>query len=355
MEKKKKDTEEKQNNNKLMKNILTMMAVVVVLILATIGLWKLSGKGDEPSETLVFTVGTEEVYLDEVNFCILQNVLDLGITAQSMQNVTAADGTDAATYYKQEILDLIMEYKIEYLIAKEQGITMTEEEEQAVRNDVVEYLGQVDARLLNQWGVKQDTVYEVYRQRYLANRLEKTITEDVDVEDQKYCTIYMLLFPKIEMQEDGNYVTAEDGVTPIMLSDTEIKKRKEDADQALVELKDGADIEEIAEKYGVAAYSSEESNMTSSFGEPFSQYAESLKAGEYSPVLDIESCYAIVKMITENNEVLAEQIMEYYKADVTEEMLQQKRLEWREQLGVGQTPEFKNKVWEKISLYDYVQ
>ncbi len=348
------NTEKKKNNKHLMKYVLPILAVLVVFVVV-IGLWKLSGEGDKPSDILVFTVGTEEVYLDEVHFCILQNVLDLGITAESMQNVTADDGTDAATYYKQEILDLIVEYKIEYMIAKEQGITMTEEEEKAVRNDVVEYLGQVDARLLNQWGIEQDTIYEIYRQRYLAHQLEKTVTDAVEVEEQKYCTIYMLLFPKIEMQEDGNYVTAEDGVTPIMLSDAAMQKRKEDADQALVELKDGADIEEVAEQYGVATYSSQESNMTSSFGEPFSQYAESLKTGEYSPVLDTESCYAILKMITENNEALAEQIMTYYRADVAKEELQEKRLEWREHLGIIHAPEFENRVWEKISLYDYVQ
>lgn len=354
MEKTKKNTEEKKNNKKI-ENLIFGIVIVVALVLAVLGLWKLSGEGDKPSNTLVFTIGSEEVYLDEVNFCILQNVLNLGITAESMQGVTAEDGTDAASYYKQEILDLIMEYKVEYLMAKEQGITMTEEEEKQVRNDAVKYLGQIDARLLNQWGIDQDIVYEVYRQRYLASQLEQTVIETVEVDDQKYCTIYMLLFPKIEMQEDGNYVAQEDGVTPIMLSDTDIQKRKEDANQALIELKDGAEIEAIAQKYGVENYSSTESNMTGSFGEPFTQYAESLKAGEYSPVLETESCYAIIKMITENNEALANEVMKRYRADVAEEMLLEKRIEWREQLGVGQTPEFNSKIWEKISLYDYVQ
>ncbi len=355
MEKKKKNTEEKKNHNKLIKNILFSIGIVVALVLAGFGLWKLSGEEDKPSNTLVFTIGSEEVYLDEVNFCILQNVLNLGITAQSMQGVTAEDGTDAATYYKQEILDLIMDYKVEYLVAKEQGITMTEEEEKQVQSDVVEYLGKIDARLLNQWGIGQDVVYEVYRQRYLASQLEQTVIEDVEVEDQNYCTIYMLLFPKVEMQEDGNYVAQEDGVTPVMLSDDEIKKRKEDAEQALAELKDGADVEAIAQQYGVEKYSSAESNMASSFGEPFTQYAESLKAGEYSPVLETESCYAIIKMIKENNEALASEVMKRYRADVAKEKLQEKRIEWREQLGVGKTPEFNSKIWEKISLYDYVQ
>lgn len=232
---------------------------------------------------------------------------------------------------------------------------MTEEEEKTVQNDVTEYLGQIDARLLNQWGIQRDVIEKVYMQRFLGHKLEEKVVEELEVEDEKYCTIYMLLFPKIEMAEDGNYLTAADGVSPIMLSDADIQKNKENAEQALQELKDGADIEEIAKEYGVDSYSAEESNIASSFGEPFSQYAESLKEGEYSPVLETESCYAIIKMINENNEEFAEQIMEYYKADLQEETLQEKRTQWREQLGIGETPEFEGKTWEKISLYDYVQ
>ena len=349
------ESKDKGGKNKCLEGIITAIVVMVVLAIAVVGLWKLSGEGDKPSNVLVFTVGTEEVYLDEVNFCIVQNVLSLGITAENMQNTTAEDGTGAADHYKQQILELIMDYKVEYMIAVKQGLTLTEEEEKKIQNDVVAYLGEVDARILNQWGITQEVIEKVFRQRYLVSKLEDSVTENMEIEEQKYCTVYLLLFPKIEMAEDGNYVTEEDGSTPIMLSETEIEKRKSDAESALSELREGADIEEIAEEYGVAIYSGEQSNTPESFGEPFGQYAESLKDGEYSPVLETESCYAIVKMVNENNEEIASQLTEFYKSDVRKEFLQKQKENWYEELKVDSEPEYQGKVWEKISLYDYVQ
>lgn len=334
--------------------VSTVVVVVVILVLAAAGLWMLSGEGNKPSDKLVFTVGEEEVYLDEVNFCILQNVVNLGITSDMLNNTTAEDGSSAAEYYKQEILELITDYKVEYITAKQQGLVITEEEEKSIRSDAVQFMGNLNGRVLSQFGITQDMVIEVFKQRYLAKKLEDTVTEDIETEEQNFCTIYMLLFPKVEMGEDGDYKRQEDGETPIMLSEEDIAKRKEDADTAYQELIDGAEIEEVAEKYGVAAYSGEESNLSGSFGEPFSEYVESLKEGEYSPVLDIESCYAILKMVTENNEELAEQILSYYNADVAKDKIEEEKKRWYEEVGIEKL-KFNGSVWEKVSLYDFTQ
>lgn len=354
----KKKLEEEQTAKQAKKKretVITIVVVLAVLVIAFVGLWKLSGEDDKSSKQLAFTVGTEEVYMDEVNFCILQNTVDLGVDAEHLDSVTAEDGTSANDYYKQEILEMIMDYKVEYLIAKEQGITLTEEEEKEILLDVVEYMSKVNASTLNKWGVKQELVEEVYKQRYLAHKLEETVKNDVSAEDLTYCTVYLMLFPKVEMDEEGNYVTEEDGQTPILLSDEAIAQRKKDAEGALAELEEGADVVEVAEKYGVALYSGQESNTPDSFGEPFSDYAKKLKDGECSPLIDIASCYAIIQMIEDNNEELANQIREYYQVDLESDAVKEQREKWYEELGIGKEPVFEGKVWEKISLYDYVQ
>lgn len=334
--------------------ISTIVVIAVLLILAAGGLWVLSGEGNKPSDKLAFTVGEEEVYLDEVNFCILQNVVNLGITTDLLNNTKVDDGTSAAEYYKQEILELMSDYKVEYITAKKQGLAITEEEEQSVRSDAVQFMGSINGSVLSQLGITQDMVIEVYKQRYLAKKLEDTVTGDIETEEQRFCTMYMMLFPKVEMGEDGDYIRQEDGETPVMLSEEEIDKSRQDAEDAYQELIDGAELETVADKYGVTAYSGEESNLSGSFGEPFSQYAESLKDGEYSPVLETESCYAILKMITANNAELAEQIMSYYKADVAKEKIAEEKKRWYEEAGI-ESPKLNGSIWEKVSLYDFTQ
>lgn len=349
----KKKKQDKQKNRKGL--ILIVLAVVLLIGLAAVGVWKLSGAGEEPASQLVFTVGQEEVYLDELNLYILQNVVNLGLTADYLENTTAQDGSNMAEYYKQQILELIRDYKVEYAIAKKQGIVLSEEEEKSVRSDAVQFMGSINGSVLNKLGITQDCVTEVYKQRYLVKKLEDTVKEEVTVEDQNYATMYILLFPKVEMTEDGDYERQEDGETPVMLSEEMIAQRKKDADEAYKELADGADIEEVAEKYGVSAYSGEESNLTGSFGAPFSEYAESLKENEYSPVIETESCYAILKMVEVNNQDLADQIMSYYKADLEEEKIAEKKEEWYKEAAVSQEPEFAGSVWKDISLYDFTE
>ena len=59
-------------------------------------------------------------------------------------------------------------------------------------------------------------------------------------------------------------------------------------------------------------------------------------------------------MVEENNQELADQIISHYRADKEKELLQEKRAEWRRELGISDEPVFSGKVWEQISLYDYV-
>ncbi len=355
-------TEKKQNKNgndskehsKHREIIITVVVVAVMVILAAAGLWILSGEGNKPSDKLAFTVGEDRVYLDEVNFYILQNVVSQKITKDILDNTKAGDGTSAAEYYKQEILELIADNKIESRVAENRKLTITSEEESLIRSDAVEFMASINASVLNELGITQDMVLSVYRERYLAKKLENTVTDDIERESQKFCTIYLLLFPKLEMDEQGDYKKQEDGETPIMLSEDDIAKRKQDADSAYQDLKAGVPIEEIAEKYGVAAYSGEESNLTGSFGEPFSGYAESLKEGEYSPVLETESCYAILQVVKENNEQIAEQILSYYNQDVDKEAIKEEKKKWYEEIGV-EKPVLNKSVWENVSLYDFMQ
>ena len=180
--------------------IAVILAVIGIAVLAAV-LWKLSGAGNAPSEKVVFKVGGEAVYLDEVNLCIYQNVMNLGMTADSL-NTTAEDGSSADDYYKKEILQMIMDYKVEAKVARMRGMTLSDEEKKEIRNDVVEYMGEADGRMLRKFGITQERIIEIFEERYLANGLEQTVTQTVTVEEQNYCTMYMLLFPKVEMDEN---------------------------------------------------------------------------------------------------------------------------------------------------------
>ncbi|MDE5863091.1 MAG: hypothetical protein K2H34_01960, partial [Lachnospiraceae bacterium] len=68
-----------------------------------------------------------------------------------------------------------------------------------------------------------------------------------------------------------------------------------------------------------------------------------------------ESAYAIVKMITVNNEELANQILEYYKSDLADEKIAEEKIKWYEEMGIEAQPQFNGSIWKNISLYDFTQ
>lgn len=334
--------------------IVTAVTVIAALTVLGLILWKVSGAADEPSRTKAFRVGEDMVYMDEVNLCILQNVVNLGIGTEAL-SATADDGKSADEYYKQEIMDMIIAYKVKAKVAGQRGIALSEEEEASVQGDAATYLGSVNGSVLRELGITSDLIADVYKQRYLAHKLEETVTSELEIDEVTYCTMYMLLFPKVEMDESGDYVRDGDSEAPVMLSAEEIEKRKADADAAYKELQEGADIEEIAKKYEVDAYSGEQKNTPESFGETFSEYANKLEKGEYSPVLDTASCYAVLKMIEPNNEEMAKQIEGYYRTDMEKQVIEENKTKWYEEAGVSEEMPWKSGAWDKVTLYDFVK
>ncbi|MGN0437345.1 MAG: peptidylprolyl isomerase [Lachnospiraceae bacterium] len=303
----------------------------------------------------MFKVGNQNVYLDEVNLYCLENVAQLGITVEQLDTVVAEDGTAAPDYYKQEIFDLILDNKVTYMKAIDEGITLTKQEKESINSDAVAYIGSLNGSVTKQFGITMDTVKRSYEERYIVKKYGDKLFSEITVEEQRYATLYLLLFPKVQIDENGNYVTDTDGETPILLSEDEIKKAKEDADAALIELKNGADIAEVAKKYGVDLVSGQESNLVGSFSDPFEPYAQTLKNGELSPVLDIKSCYAIVQMMSENNEEIAQQITNYYLEDTKQEKMKESLATWYQEYEIEKDDVITGSAWDKLSLYDFSQ
>lgn len=340
--------------DKKKKTVLFVTIFMVMAVILAAVIWQLAKTGKEPAGREVLRVGEEIVYLDEVNLYLYENMTGLGITAAALEQ-KAEDGGSGDAYYKGEILQTIMDYKVGAQVAGKRGMTLSEEEEKQVLQNVVDFLDKTDGSVLRELGIGQECITESYRQRYLANKLANATAETVSVEEQSYCTLYIMQFPKVEMDENGDYVRAGDSDMPILLSEEDMQERKQDAEAALAMLKEGEDADTVARKYGVELYSGEESNLADSFSEPFLQYAKSLKKDACSPLLETESCYAIVKMINENDAEIANQILSYYKEELIAETIAAERENWYQETGVLKEPDLTGSVWEKLTLYDFVK
>ena len=341
----------KKNSNRL---TLCVIFCIALIVLGAVIVWAVSKPNRGSDQTPVFRVGEETVYLDEVNLYLLQNVMNAGVTKASLDQAIES-GRKTEEEYINDVLCVIRDLKVENIVAREQGISLTEEENDTIQQKASEYIGNIDGRLIKKFDITQELAARMYKEQYLARKLEDSFTKDIDVEEKRYCTIYKLFFPKVEMDENGDYVRAEDGKTPVMLSNDAIAKAKKNAEDAYEKILAGEDIAEIAKEYQVDAYSGEESNLTDNFEEPFDQYVDTLKEGECSPIIELSSCYLIVKIMEWNNEEAVNQILDYYKNDLEKDAVTQKKSEWYDETGIQQTLDFVGDTWRQISLYDYVQ
>lgn len=349
-----KKNKKKDDKKGLKKIIINTMLVVIGMLVLAIVLWFLSGEGKENAKKVVFEVGDEPVYLDEVNFCILQNMLNLNLNEAAL-SVDPKDGGTADAYYKKEILKQIMDYKVEAKIAKKKGIHISDEDLKKVKKDANEYALQIDGRIMRELGISKECIIDVYEERYLAYLLEQEETKDVKPKKQDFSTVYFMFFPKVETTEDGDYKRDTDGETPIFLSEAEIEKNKNNANAAYKDLKAGEELEAVAKKYGVKEISGADSNVPESFGTLFAKTITDLEEGEISEVIDTPSAYVILKMLQKNNEELANQLMDAYKKDLKKEKIERLKLEWYKELEVEELPKFKGNIWKKITLHDFVK
>lgn len=340
----------KEKKNK--KVVVAICVVCVILVGIVIGICVANRPVSDYAKTKAFSVGDESVYMDEVNFCILQTLEEYTIT-ESMLEATNEEGQLGEQYYKNQIQKMIVNYKVENQIAREEGITLSEEEEKDLKKRVADISNLIRGSALKEYGISLDCITSIFRQQYIAQKLEAQIIEDLEIEECNYCTMYLMLFPKVAMLEDGTIQTQDDGKTPQMLSDSELEEQKQNADAALEELNAGADIYEVARKYGVENFSDEQSNMSDNFDEPFISYAKKLKEGELSSVIDTPSCYVILKMMKENDEEIQNQLIEQYRTELGKETIEQKRNTWYEKIGVNLESMKNERAWEKLTLYDY--
>lgn len=346
---------EQKEKSKVNKKVLFGVSICfVVLVLVVIICFSKMGKTTDPSKEKAFQIGDDITYMNEVYVCVLQTLLPLELDQEKL-SATLEDGRTAEEYYKTSVYEIMEKYKIECLIAKEQGIELTESEKQAVKDDVTVFVSTISGKAMRELQITSDCVEKVMEEQHLAHKLEVETVSDIEVEDLQYCTIYYMMFPKVKTYENGEFVMSENGETPVLLNVDEIEKRKEDAQNARELLLAGEEAEAVAKQYGVEAFSGVQSSLVESFDEPICDWVKELKEGDCSEVKEISSCYAVIKLLSSHDEEKEEQVADDYRIDLENKKISEKMSEWRDKV-YGEAETGKTyQAWDKMSLFDFLK
>ena len=183
-----------------------------------------------------------------------------------------------------------------YLLAKEKGITLDEQEEEKVTAAAAEYFQSLKETEVEQMGVEAKTIENLYREYAMANKVYQYIIQDVNPEisddEARTITVQHIFIRTWSLDTDGNRVPYSESAKQAAYEKAcEIREMAVDGEH---------DFAELASKY------SEDSNITHSFGkgeldEAYETAAFMLETDEVSQVVETETGYHIIKCLNTFN------------------------------------------------------
>jgi len=241
----------------------------------------------------VFRIEDESCRLDEIMVCLTttqnqyEEVYGEQIWEVSLEGVTLEENI------KETVLARIAQVKTMYLLAKEKGITLDDQENALAERAAKEFYSSLNKTEKEQMGVSESTILKMYTEYSLAQKVYDSLIKDInpEISDDEARTI------KVQHILLRTYTADSSGKRSPLPEDM-----KKSVYQKACEIRDMAvsgdyDFAELASKY------SEDPNLTYSFGKgehdpAFETAAFDLETGEISEVVESESGYHIIKCLS---------------------------------------------------------
>lgn len=278
-------------------------AIIFCLCICLFAVMLTACGGKEGGTKVVFTtgMGKDEVFRIGDRSCTrAEFMIYLATTKNQYEAVygeeiwqTSLDGVTLMENVKETVLEKIAQIKTMYLLAKEKELSLSEQEEQAVKQAASEYfnsLSDVETELLE---ASVETVETLYTEYAMANKVYlytiKDINPEISDDEARTITVQHIFMRTYTRDNAGNVHPVSESAKQEIYD--EICKVRE---LALMEDKDFA---ALASKY------SEDSTLTYSFGkgdmEPaIENVAFDLETGEISEIVEGENGYHIFKCIS---------------------------------------------------------
>lgn len=224
---------EQKKDKKLRKRIIKLIAILLpVIIIGGIFTWLYQTKD------IIMKVGSEIVTAQELNIEIQR--LKPTDYEKTLSNVSATERKDAENLLRSKAIENLMKLKSIYLYAKENNITVTEED---INNEIRKFeevlkensgSENIDLKAtLADYGISWKAFYKDMRDQAIYNKVLDPIAKNVTVTDEEVKEYYT------------QYATYYDEPERVHLKMISVSTEKE-ADEILEKLKNGEDFGKLA-------------------------------------------------------------------------------------------------------------
>lgn len=263
---------------------------------------------DKTTGTLVFQYGNNLVTKGEVSIYIetVRERYELQYGADIWQTVLPEGGGDGITMEnltREEVVNEIVRVKTLVAHAEELGISLSEEEKQALTEKADAFFEGLTDEQQTSMEITKEKAEAVLTENALASKVEAKILADEKIEisdeEARMTTFYDMYFACYSMSEEGV-------ITPY--TDEEKKQQHENAMQAcstlatasLEENSDAENIEKLAEYYQLDQAKTQTmtpQQILETYGQDVYDLMYSMENGQYSTVVETEYGYHVFQMI----------------------------------------------------------
>ena len=292
-----------RRRKRMIRLIIRWMTVIVPVVLLTILISTIvssCGKRKDGSKVL-FTkaLGKNEIFRIGDEICTTPEIMVFLTTTQSEYETVygekiwaSLNGVSLEDNVKEKVLEKAAQIKSTYLLAKDKGLELSEQEKNFARAAAKDYLGQMSTAQREKLNLTEDLVSKLYEEYALANKVYVEITSDVNPEisddEARIITIQNILIKTGNRDAEGNWVE---------FPTAQKNEAYEKAMKVWSEATEGKkNFEELASRY------SEDSVVTYSFGKgeidsALEEAAFRLETDEISTVVESANGYHVIKCI----------------------------------------------------------
>lgn len=340
------------------KKIVT--AGIVTLFVASL----LAGCGNNKNKETLLTVGSETVSAYQWNLETLVYLEEKGIPGDfAMDGVyQEGAGSSAMTYeqhYKDEIITRVAERKAILIQAKEQELTLSDEEQQTVSSQIEDFLANHDENALKRFGINQDMLREYFEEIALTDKFEDQVLADAIAKEEalqqenvtRYTTNNML-FCTVELASDGSIRTNDQGEV-IPLSPQQREEQLSKAGEALERVKHGESFEELIQEYELQNTSGEIRGTKDTYPDEYQEVLGNMSVGDiYPDIIETEYGYYVMKVLEIGNSPEQEQLQDgVVKAIGVDELVKQRK-EWLQAVEFNEENNVNHELLDKLDLLD---
>ncbi len=291
----------------------------------------------------VMKIGEYSVTMQDMYLYLIQYIYDNSTSPAELNEASQA------TIINQTINQMKLEL-VEYQLAIQTGITLTEEELATVERTTDLFCNTFGEEFLNSYGIDRECVYGLFeRQLYISGITNKAVDDlaadyisefEQEYADMKFHSVYYALFPSLKYDADGQIVLDASG-NAVSLTETEMEQQLALAEEFQGRAVEGmaagdadATMEALVEEYNIGFCSGIERNYDGAYIAELNEVIDGLGTGEIPDVVKTDAGYMIVRMDNPDDTEYKEYLIQYLSYQSAGKLLSTMQDTWMTQSGV---------------------